>query len=330
MAKFSRLLLGGIFSAGVAYLFSRKDVRRRLLGGGQAQLPAAGETPYGPSTATVTPAPAPTVTPQPTAPQAAPAPQAATAQPAATPAAATFTPEATPADLESRIEETRRQVQETLGETAAPEAEEQVAAVTETAADVAETAAAEEAVEEGPVEEGPVQGAPVEEAPVEEAPGAAGLEAIVEESSAIEKQAGEEPVAETEEPAAEEAPELIVEETIEVVEFSDLNTPAEGEPSLEGTGTEPETASKEEAPAPPDEKAAGGPAPSQIDRDEMRRRIDETRARLKAKAFDAMVSGETFIEPEAAESSLEKKHDAGVSVEKDLEDQIDKSLKEQD
>ncbi len=62
----------------------------------------------------------------------------------------------------------------------------------------------------------------------------------------------------------------------------------------------------------------------------MRRRIDETRARLKAKAFDAMVSGETFIEPETSEGGLETKHDADVSIDKDLEEQIDKSLKEQD
>jgi hypothetical protein len=42
MAKFSRLLFGGMVGAGLAYLFSRKDVRRRLMGGGQAQLPAPG------------------------------------------------------------------------------------------------------------------------------------------------------------------------------------------------------------------------------------------------------------------------------------------------
>jgi hypothetical protein len=61
----------------------------------------------------------------------------------------------------------------------------------------------------------------------------------------------------------------------------------------------------------------------------MRRRIDETRARLKAKAFDALVSGETFIEPETEEGS-EKPEVAGVEIDSEIEQQIDRSLKEEE
>ncbi|MHB1361628.1 MAG: hypothetical protein ACYCW5_03390 [Thermoleophilia bacterium] len=307
MAKFSRLILGGIFGAGIAYLFSRKDVRQRLLGGGRPQLSAAGETPYGPPAATVTPT--------------------------AAPADTTVAPAAPAADLESRIEETRRQVQETLGETEAP-AQVEEPAVTETAADVAEVPPVEEPVGEAPAEETPVAEPPIEEAApiaepevVEETPRGAGLEALKEESSAVEKQASEESAAAAEAPEPGGAPEIVIEETIEVTEFTDLKTPVAGEPTVGEPAEAEEAGETAEAGR---SGSASGPAPSQIDREEMRRRIDETRARLKAKAFDAMVSGETFIEPETSEGGLETKHDADVSIDKDLEEQIDKSLKEQD
>ena len=60
MAKFPRFLFGGVVGAGLAYLFSRKDVRRRLLGGGHPLLPAAPD-PYAGMSPAVTPAPASSV-----------------------------------------------------------------------------------------------------------------------------------------------------------------------------------------------------------------------------------------------------------------------------
>ena len=61
----------------------------------------------------------------------------------------------------------------------------------------------------------------------------------------------------------------------------------------------------------------------------MRRRIEETRARLKAKAFDSMVEGETMIskgediKPAEGESS-------DLDIDSEIEDRIDQLLEEED
>jgi hypothetical protein len=62
-----------------------------------------------------------------------------------------------------------------------------------------------------------------------------------------------------------------------------------------------------------------------IDQAEMRRRIDETRARLKVKAFDAMMSGEAAL---LSRDSGEKPVPSGDGVELDgeLESAIDEAL----
>lgn len=74
---------------------------------------------------------------------------------------------------------------------------------------------------------------------------------------------------------------------------------------------------EERAPAPPAGQREGG----SIDQAEMRRRIEETRARLKAKAFDAMMSGESALlrndsgsrpSPTADEDQLEPEIDATI------------------
>ncbi len=286
MAKFSRLLLGGVVGAGVALLFSRKDIRRRLMGG-RAQLPAVTEP--GPRAGMPTTAAAPMATAEPAA--------ETTAEPAAAPMAGptvapSITPAAAPVDLESRIEETRRQVEERLENPLAP-----------------------------PVE---VQ----EEIDVAEAP-----EVLIEEEAAETPAAEAEAISEEEVPAVGESggEEFISEEVEEIVasemitpdvdeEIAALKTPVEGEPTMEDEAVVQEEKTE----------AAGGPAPSQIDREEMRRRIDETRARLKAKAFDAIVSGETFVTPETEEAGFEKSPEGGVGLDREIEEEIDKSLKEED
>lgn len=257
MAKLTRLLLGGVFGAGLAYLFSRKDVRNRLMGGGRPQLPSA----EGPQVGFC-----PTAT----------------------------APVSAPVDLESRIEETRRQVEEQL--------EEPVTAPAEATREEIDVAEAPEILLEVETIEAPVE----ENMAVETAP-------EIEDTPAVEN-------LETSNAVAEEAVETEDATTDEEGELTALGTPVEGEPTI-----------GEETPVRTDaEAAAGGPVPSQIDRDEMRRRIDETRARLKAKAFDAMISGETFIEPETEEAVREKKSGSEARIDKDLEEQIDRSLKEED
>lgn len=257
MAKLTRLLLGGVFGAGLAYLFSRKDVRNRLMGGGRPQLPSA----EGPQVGFC-----PTAT----------------------------APVSAPVDLESRIEETRRQVEEQL--------EEPVTAPAKATREEIDVAEAPEILLEVETIEAPVE----ENMAVETAP-------EIEDTPAVES-------LETSNAVAEEAVETEDATTDEEGELTALGTPVEGEPTI-----------GEETPVRTDaEAAAGGPVPSQIDRDEMRRRIDETRARLKAKAFDAMISGETFIEPETEEAVREKKSGSEARIDKDLEEQIDRSLKEED
>ncbi len=295
MARLSRLLLGGAIGAGLAYLFSRKEVRRRLLGGGRKQLTSGYEQEAGMPAAAYEP------------------------MPAASEAAETV-------DLEAKIEETKRQIAEQLEEPFTPPA------------DFMETTPVEEAVI---VEDVAVEEAAAEEAAAAESAEAAeaAAEAVVQEPVVEEVEVWERTVRETpakevaiDEASAEEAPvvESTIEETIveedetappvsEPDEFAALSTPVQGEPTVES-----EPSAVEEITT-----AAPGPAPSEIDREEMRRRIDETRARLKAKAFDAMVSGETFIAPEPEEGSSTKKPDAGVEIDEDVEQKIDQSLKEE-
>lgn len=310
MAKFSRLLLGGVVGAGLAYLFSRKDVRRRLMGGGQAQLmapetsgtniPVTAYTPVAtpvevPEAADVNEPPV--VAPEPVeiiepvvapeivevpemveAPETVEMPEVAeTAEPLETPETAVTTPAL---DLEARIEETRREVAEQL---------EAPFAAPVPAGDA-------EVIEEG--------------AEVEE------TESIEEAADTVEKESEAKPELEAELTSADKTRPISAPET---EEFADLRTPMAGEP----TTAEPEI----EAAAPATE---AGPAPSQLDREEMRRRIDETRARLKAKAFDALVSGETFIEPETDEATGEKRSEARVDIDRETGEQIDRSLQEED
>lgn len=202
-------------------------------------------------------------------------------------------------DLEAKIEETRRQVEAQLDEalTAAPAVEEEAPVVEE---EVAEEEVAEEAPETAPVP----QAAPAPEAEAE-------MEFPAEEAEA----------AEAEQMVPGEEKETVADMVAAGGKAWEdvLKTPAEGEPTLEAELTVAAEAGE-----------AAPPAAAGIDREEMRRRIDETRARLKAKAFDAMVSGETFIEETGVEKASGHQKAAEPKLEKEVEEQINESLREQD
>jgi hypothetical protein len=126
-----------------------------------------------------------------------------------------------------------------------------------------------------------------------------------------------EPVEEVVMEAAAEEPDVVVEAS-EEEEMTYLAEPAEGEPGVEETD-----AATTEAEATPQADEQDKP---DFDREAMRRRIEETRARLKAKAFDAMVQGESFISTETeANSSGEE-----VDIDSESDDVIERSLKEED
>lgn len=302
MAKFSRLLLGGAIGAGLAFLLSRKDVRRRLMGGGQAQLPAAHEPAVGAAAGSAT----------------------------------------TSIDLEARIEESKRQVEASLEEpftkTATDEkdtdnmqaviGEPAVAAPVDEFAKTTETAApttVEEDVISDQTQEGPAEAVEVTEALKDSVSGET-AETVAEDISTKEEQP-EDVVVDEDATAPGEAPKSarVMPDETEVDEpasdeggFAALSTPAEGEPTMGDSGDE--AVSTPEPPAKPE--------PTRLDRDEMKKRIDETRARLKAKAFDAMVSGETFVTPETGEPITAS--EPGVDIDEETGDQINRSLKETD
>ena len=77
------------------------------------------------------------------------------------------------------------------------------------------------------------------------------------------------------------------------------------------------------------EEASGAARAAAIDQAEMRRRIEETRARLKAKAFDAMMSGEAaLLSRDSGDKPVPKSEDHGLDAETDSA--IDQSLSQED
>jgi hypothetical protein len=68
-----------------------------------------------------------------------------------------------------------------------------------------------------------------------------------------------------------------------------------------------------------------------VDQAEMRRRIEETRARLKAKAFDAMTSGESaLLAREPGEAKAPAGEPADVQLDEEVREVIDRSLTQED
>jgi hypothetical protein len=215
-------------------------------------------------------------------------------------------------DLRARIEETRAAVETDIAEPFAPA----VAEVIVEEAEVVREPAAEEPVVEATApstEDTGVEGAPAEEAE---------YEAPAEEPRAWEIPY-EEDASHEAEPQSAEAPVV----AMEVVEPVVDEEAAAAEPAVA------EIAEESVAEAPPaDEPVAEAPPVREsgaIDQAEMRRRIEETRARLKAKAFDAMMSGESAL---LSRDSGEKPVPTGEDVKLDgeLESTIDESLSQEE
>ena len=77
------------------------------------------------------------------------------------------------------------------------------------------------------------------------------------------------------------------------------------------------------------EEEEAGATTGGIDQAEMRRRIEETRARLKAKAFDAMMSGESaLLSRDTGEKPVPRADD--VDVEPEISSSLDESLSQED
>lgn len=215
--------------------------------------------------------------------------------------------EATSEDLRARIEETRAGVETDIAQPFAPVVAEE-AAVEEPAAE--EPRAWELAYDE---EESPAVEQPQTEAPVSEEP-------------AAETPVSEEPIA-ADAPVSEAAVGLVADITSSPVAAATEEAPAEAVAEVE----EIAVAAVEEAPA---EELVAEEEPSAreggtINQAEMRRRIEETRARLKAKAFDAMMSGESaLLSRDSGEKPLPKGDD--VKLDGELGSTIDESLSQEE
>jgi hypothetical protein len=193
--------------------------------------------------------------------------------------------------------------EEPVTEELVAEVAEEPIAESELVAEVAEEAVAEEPVADEAIAEPEL----LAEEPVLEEPIAEVVAEVTEEPVAAEAVAEPEPVAEVaeeavvEEPSAEVAEEPVAEEPVaEVAE----------EPAAEEPAVEEPPAAREGA---------------TIDQAEMRRRIEETRARLKAKAFDAMMSGEAaLLRNDSGDKPLPKGDD--VDLEAEIDTTIDESF----
>ena len=321
MKRLMKILLGLSIGVGIALLFAPKSgrkLREQLLGGATGKLlPAApvefpqpeGERLWDAGTVTAVAEP-PAVEPpavEPVVEEPAIVEEAVVVEPAIVEEVAAAeeavveevvaeeaVAEATSEDLRPRIEETRAAVETDIAQPFAPVAAEE-AVVEEVVAEeaVAEEPTAEEAVvEEVAAEEAVVEETVVEEAPVREA--AAGLVADMTSGSGA-------AVAEEE--------------------------PAEAAEEIEAAVVEEPVAEAVEEPVAADEAATR--EDGTIDQAEMRRRIEETRARLKAKAFDAMMSGESaLLSRDSGEKPVPKGDD--VKLDGELESTIDESLSQEE
>ena len=339
MKRLMKILLGLSIGAAVAVLFTPKsgrELRERLIGGATGKLlPAApvefpepdGERLWDAGTATGVAEPTivePAFEEPAIVEEVVVVEEVAAAEPE-------VAEEATSEDLRARIEETRAAVETDIAQPFAPV--------------VAEEAAVEEpAAEDAVVEEPVVEGAEYQE-PVASAEPDVVVDAPAEEPRAwdfaFDKPAAETPVSEEliaeEAPVREAAESLVADITSGPVAAVAEEAPAEAVAEVE----EIEVAAVEEAPAeepvadePVVEEPAAEEEPSAreggaINQAEMRRRIEETRARLKAKAFDAMMSGESaLLSRDSGEKPLPKGDD--VKLDGELESTIDESLSQEE
>ena len=350
MKRLMKILLGLSIGVGIALLFAPKSgrkLREQLLGGATGKLlPAApvefpqpeGERLWDAGTATAVAEP-PAV--EPAVEEPAIVEEAVVEEVVAEPAiveevvaaqeavveevvAEEAVAEATSEDLRPRIEETRAAVETDIAQPFAPVAAEDA---------VAEEAAVEEvAAEEAVVEEPTAEEAVVEEAVVEEP---TAEEAVVEEAVVVEV-AAEEALVEgvvadealvEEAPAREAAAGLVADMTSGSGAAVAEEEPAEAAEEIEAAVAEEPVAGAVEEPVAAD--AAATREDGTIDQAEMRRRIEETRARLKAKAFDAMMSGESaLLSRDSGEKPVPKGDD--VKLDGELESTIDESLSQEE
>ncbi len=205
-------------------------------------------------------------------------------------------------DLRARIEETRETLEAELAEPFAQEAAEQEV--------VDEVAPAEVVAEEVEV--------------LEEAGEAASEAPAAAESPVVQAQP-EAPV--VEEPAVVEEP--VADETVTEEQALEAPVPT-GEALPEASVAEAPGAETAVAEVAPEDSAAESPREGGvIDQAEMRRRIEETRARLKAKAFDAMMSGEAaLLARDSGDKPVPKGDDHGLDAETDSV--IDESLSQEE
>ena len=170
----------------------------------------------------------------------------------------------------------------------------------------------------------------VEEPAAESAPAEPVAPEATEAPVTSEAPVAAEPLEAPVEPVVAEAP--VVAEPVEIPV-----APVEAEPVVAEAPVETEPVVAE-APVAAESLRADESAPEEpgdevplgnIDQAEMRRRIEETRARLKAKAFDAMMSGEAAL---LARDSGEKPvpRGADVPVDHDVAETLDESLSQDD
>ena len=272
-------------------------------------------------------------------------------------------PETTGEDLLARIAATRAAVEAELAEPFGPASTEESAPAAEPPLywELAPGAvAAEEPALEGREPEDLWVGEADQTAamPIETAPSAASSETPPAEP-AVEPVS--EPIAEAEEPPSEIEPVAVVfEEPVAEAVAEAEEPPSEIEPVAEPVAVfeEPVPEAVAEAEEPPSEiepvavvfeepvaeveepaaeviadtvviESAATVAGGAVDQAEMRRRIEETRARLKAKAFDAMMSGESALLRNDSGTRAVPASD-GASLAPDVDSTIDVSLSPED
>jgi hypothetical protein len=224
------------------------------------------------------------------------------------------------ADLKARIEETRRRIQQELDQPFAVDEEDLV----EEEEPAEAPSGAIEALE--PTAPPPVADVEVAEAVERPAQEPADEPAFFAESVETFEESSEifvatETAAPAFEPAAEAVEEPAAEPVEEPIEGPEPTPDVEDEgrdgfESTEGTGAE-------------SVDAVGG---DDFDHEAMRRRIEETRSRLKAKAFDAMMKGESALLGRDEEGNLPPSEPAGAEapVDSDVAETIESALSEEE
>ena len=332
--KVLRFLLGLAIGAGVALLFAPKsgrELRQQLVGGAAGTLLEAAPDDY--------PQPEPAGDWAGPASVVAEAPVEIEEEPiaAAEPVVETppwETPPEAPAgdDLRERIDETRAAIESELAEPFADDVAEEAVEEAVVSEEVAEEAAVEAAAAALVAEAAAAEAEVAEEVAVEAVVEAAAAEIVAEESVAeaiVDEVVAEEAVVEAavEEVVAEEAvveaaeDEAVAEEAVaEAVVSEEIAEEAVVDAAVD------EAAAEEAAPKEASPREGGG-----IDQAEMRRRIEETRARLKAKAFDAMMSGEAaLLSRDSGEKPVPTADDAGLELDAETDNVIDESLSQED